>query len=124
MIQKHTAILLHYGLRFEISNVLKSWTVPKEPRNKSSVRRLAVQVKDPSRSMRVFKGRILKRENMVLVTWRYGIKIHTNCGERKNVEIDDKKLTRIYVIVRFKGKHNLFFFKKDIGKSKLSFKLL
>ena len=55
-IQKHVATRLHYDLRLEMDNVLKSWAIPKDPPIKFNIKRLAVQVDDHPIDYAYFKG--------------------------------------------------------------------
>ncbi len=58
VIQKHQARKLHFDLRLEMNNVLKSWAIPKEPLNKKGIKRLAVQVEDHDLDYANFEGTI------------------------------------------------------------------
>ena len=56
VVQLHDATTLHFDLRIQVDEMLRSWAVPKGPSLDPAVRRLAVPVEDHERSAGGFEG--------------------------------------------------------------------
>jgi DNA ligase D-like protein (predicted 3'-phosphoesterase) len=99
----------------ETDGVLKSWAIPKEPPKDAGVRRLAVEVEDHPLSYAGFEGIIPEGEYGAgtVEVWDSGTYRTIDAKEDKLIiEINGKKLTGSYVLIRLKDKKNWLFFKK------------
>jgi DNA ligase D-like protein (predicted 3'-phosphoesterase) len=73
VVQLHDATTLHFDLRLQLGDVLRSWAVPKGPSLDPAVRRLAVQVDDHSLAAGEFEGvRGQSRGTGAVIVWDEG----------------------------------------------------
>lgn len=118
VIQKHDATHLHYDLRLEIDNVLKSWAIPKSPPLKEGIKRLAVKTEDHPLSYADFEGRIpegLYGAGTVEIWDRGDFKILEKEENKIVIDINGEKLYGKYCLIKLKPKEdkkNWLFFKK------------
>lgn len=115
LIHKHAASHLHYDLRLEMDDVLKSWAIPKEPPLDSGVKRLAVQVEDHPLEYATFEGTIPEGEYGAgtVEIWDKGTYDLVDKKENKLiVDLKGQKLKGSYVLVRLRDTKNWLFFKK------------
>lgn len=107
VIQKHRASHLHYDFRLELDGVLKSWAIPKEPPDKSGIKRLAIEVEDHSLSYIDFEG--------IIPDGMYGagrVKIWDR-GDYELVKREPSKIEFILKGKRLKGRYALIRFKEN-----------
>jgi DNA ligase D-like protein (predicted 3'-phosphoesterase) len=116
VIQEHHAKRLHWDLRFEIYNTLKSWALPKSPPEKVGEKRLAVAVDDHPIEYALFEGEI--------PTGNYGAGQVTiwDKGTFEILEREAKKLVVDIKGAKLKGRYCLLHFKPN-EKNWLFFKL-
>ncbi len=119
VIHKHNASHLHYDLRLEMEDVLKSWAVPKEPPLDEKTKRLAVAVTDHQLGYEKFEGVIPEGEYGAgtVEIWDEGTYSPKEIKSNKVIfDINGKKLKGIYCLVKLKPKlaadKNWLFFKK------------
>lgn len=116
VIQEHHASRLHWDLRFEVDDTLKSWALPKEPPQKIGEKRLAVSVDDHPIEYALFEGEIPKGN--------YGAgKVKT--WDRGTFDVVEKTKNKLVVNIhgfRLQGKYCLIHFKPE-GDNWLFFKM-
>jgi len=116
VIHKHYATRLHWDLRLEMDGVLKSWAVPKEPPQKSGIKRLAMQVEDHDLDYADFEGEIPEDEYGAgkVEIWDTGeYDLLEKYDNRLKFKLLGKKLKGIYVLFKFPkaGENGWLFFK-------------
>jgi DNA ligase D-like protein (predicted polymerase)/DNA ligase D-like protein (predicted ligase)/DNA ligase D-like protein (predicted 3'-phosphoesterase) len=103
VIQLHDASNLHYDLRLEMDNVLKSWAIPKGLPMQKGIKRMAIQTEDHPLKYLDWEGTIPKGEYGAGKMWIY------ESGTYKVIEQTEKKIkfelrsatrTRAYHIYR------------------------
>lgn len=107
---------MHWDLRFELDDALKSWALPKSPFQIESEKRLAVSVPDHPIEYALFEGKIPEGN--------YGagkVTIWDN-GTFELVEKDNKKIILDIKGKKIKGKYCLLHF-KPAEKNWLFFKM-
>ena len=118
VIQEHHATRLHWDLRFEINNTLKSWALPKGV-PKGSEKRLAVQVDDHPIEYAAFEGKIPEGTygaGEVKIFDKGTFKMESYDEEKKIVvNITGNKLKGRYCLLHFKpNEKNWLFFKVKV----------
>jgi len=115
VIQEHHAKRLHWDLRFEMDEVLKSWALPKIPPETEGEKRLAVQVEDHPIEYALFEGEIPEGNYGagIVKIWDKGTFEILERDEKKLVvDINGNKLQGKYCILHFKlNEKNWLFFK-------------
>lgn len=116
VVQEHNASKLHWDLRFEMGDSLKSWALPKEPPQKIGERRLAISVDDHPIAYAMFEGKIPEGSYGAgqVKTW--------DKGTFEIIENNDKKIIVNIHGSRLKGKYCLVHFEQE-EKSWLFFKM-
>ena len=112
VIQKHDANRLHYDLRLQMENVLKSWAVPKGLPWKKGEKHLAVEVEDHPIDYETFEG-IIPEENYgggTVMVWDrgsyyvYGEQPAKSFREGKlHLVLDGKKAKGEWTLVRIRS---------------------
>jgi len=115
VIQEHHAKRVHWDLRFEIENTLKSWVLPKIPSQKEGEKRLAISVDDHPIEYALFEGEIPVGNYGAgqVAIWDKGtFEILENEANKLVVDIKGDKLQGRYCLLHFKPQEkNWLFFK-------------
>ena len=117
VVHEHESSNHHFDLRLEMDGVLKSWAVPKEPPEKSGVKRLAIQVDDHELSYAYFEGEIPEGEygaGRVRIWDKGTFEIISRKASKIVFRLNGMKLKGEYVLLRFKkaGEKEWLFFRK------------
>lgn len=125
VIQKHKARRLHYDLRLEMEEVLRSWAVPKGPSLDPGDKRLAVQVEDHPIEYGDFEGVIPEGQYGAgqVIIWDQGTYEYAGTEENEveawkegklEFRLHGKKLKGIWLLIKTKGRgaNDWLFFKK------------
>ena len=117
VIHEHHASHLHWDLRLELDNALKSWAVPKQPPKTAGVKRLAIQVDDHQLSYIDFEGEIAEGSYGAgtVKIWDSGtFEIIERNKDKIEFTLNGKELKGIYCLVKFKkaGENQWLFFRK------------
>jgi len=115
VIQEHHATRLHWDLRFEIDDTLKSWALPKNPPQEEGEKRLAVSVPDHPIEYALFEGEIPEGNYGAgeVKIWDKGtFELESKNPKKLIVNIKGNKLKGRYCLLHFKPKEkNWLFFK-------------
>jgi len=123
VIQEHHASSLHWDLRLERDDVLKSWAVPKGPPEQKGVRRLAVQTEDHPIAYLGFEGVIPEGEygGGTISIWDRGEYEEEKWWEGEViVHLRGERLRGRHCLIRLKGQPRnwlLFRCRRDEGES-------
>lgn len=112
VIHEHKSRRLHYDLRLELDNILKSWAIPKKPPAVKGIKRLAIQVDDHALDYIDFEGTIPEGEYGAgkVKIWDSGEFIVISRKKDKIVfELKGKRLQGDYVLLKMKAMQWLFF---------------
>jgi len=123
VIQRHQASRLHFDLRLEEEEVLKSWAIPKTPPLEEGIKRLAVQTEDHPLGYEEFEGIIPEGEYGAgkVEIWDKGDYLLLETDSSKRImEIRGEKLKGRYCLIKLKPKDkddkNWLFFKLKNNK--------
>jgi len=111
VVHEHHARGLHWDLRLEMDNVLKSWAVPKEPPLESGIKRLAIEVEDHDLDYIDFQGTIPEGHYGAgeVRIWDNGnYTLENRESDKMQVTFEGKKLKGRYILIKTKQGWLLF----------------
>jgi len=94
-VQLHDATTLHFDLRLQFGNLLRSWAVPKGPSLDPAVKRLAIPVEDHELSTGQFEGvrAASRRGSGAVIIWDEGpLTVHRSSTDHLSFEVFGSKL--------------------------------
>lgn len=106
VVQQHDATTLHFDLRLQAGEVLRSWAVPKGPSMDPADRRLAVEVADHTLEAGAFEGvhRGARRGSGAVIIWDEGeIDDLRDDGDHLSVVLRGHKLAGRFGLTRTSG---------------------
>lgn len=117
VVHEHDSTHLHYDLRLQMGEVLRSWAIPKEPPEKEGVKRLAIQTEDHPLEYADFEGTIPEGSygaGTVRIWDKGEFSVEKEKDSELLIELKGKKLIGKYALIRtkFKGKDSWLFFKR------------
>lgn len=107
VVQLHDATRLHYDLRLQDGDVLRSWAVPRGPSLDPGDRRLAVQVEDHTLAAGEFEGvhQGQPRGSGAVIIWDEGtVRILRNQRDHLSFELAGHKLNGRFGLTRTSGR--------------------
>lgn len=103
VIHNHFSRTHHWDLRLQISGVLKSWAIPKQPPRSKNMKRLAIQVEDHPLSYANFKG-VIPEGNYgagKVEIWDKGtFELIEKTSKKIEFKLHGKKLSGTYVLIK------------------------
>ncbi len=103
VVHRHNASHLHWDLRLQMSGVLRSWAVPKEPPKVKGIKRLAVETEDHPMAYAKFHGKIPEGNYGAgkVEIWDNGnYELKTNEKEKIEFSLHGKKLKGNFILVK------------------------
>ncbi len=107
VVQLHDATRLHYDLRLQVGNVLRSWAVPRGPSLDPSERRLAVQVDGHTLEVGEFEGvhQGQPRGSGAVIIWDEGtLRKLRDDGQHLSFELHGRKLNGRFGLTHTRGR--------------------